>query len=315
MSPKPFKPKNRRKKMGNRNNIVLLVSILFIMGFFIPSVDASSFSDFFESLGEGDGIEVVSSDSFFSSFGVASFVTNGQHGSSYTLDSSNSVRLNVGDQECLFAGSNEQIEFRFIDLTVSTSNNVVLEGLIRSGNNNCFLISNNPKILETKTFIKSSSPFSSVPSFVSEGSSCGYKLDSSPLCQSGLTCEFFQCVNRDSFVCGDGICQTSETKSSCSIDCGSPPVCGDDICSAGETKGATYECLTDCRLDEDGGCTSFGTCPKSDCLKWLPIGFGKGICLEREKGFFESINKFWLVFWVIVILAFLYLIRPFVRFF
>ena len=41
-------------------------------------------------------------------------------------------------------------------------------------------------------------------SCVGEGSSCGYKNDASPFCCSGLNCDNFQCVDRDSNrFCGD----------------------------------------------------------------------------------------------------------------
>jgi len=44
-------------------------------------------------------------------------------------------------------------------------------------------------------------------------------------------------------TCGDKICQTTESKSSCSVDCGYPWVCGDEICGGTETSD---NCPKDC---------------------------------------------------------------------
>ena len=88
-----------------------------------------------------------------------------------------------------------------------------------------------------------------------EGDTCGTCPNSGPFCNSGLTCANFQCVSPAQ--CGDNICQTPETKTSCPADCGIAPVCGDGNCDAGETEGATYECPADC----EGGntCSDIGT--------------------------------------------------------
>lgn len=82
-----------------------------------------------------------------------------------------------------------------------------------------------------------------------EGQSCGYApgID----CCQGLDCDYFQCVDRNEIVCGDGICQYPETKTTCSLDCGEPPICGNGICEAGETLGATYYCENDCGNNPD----------------------------------------------------------------
>lgn len=77
----------------------------------------------------------------------------------------------------------------------------------------------------------------------SEGESCYPPYE----CQTGLTCANFQCVDLTSFVCGDGICQYTETQTSCPSDCTDAPVCGDGNCEAGETSGATYDCPADCK--------------------------------------------------------------------
>lgn len=50
-------------------------------------------------------------------------------------------------------------------------------------------------------------------------------------------------------VCGDGICNASETCETCPTDCGScGPVCGDGVCSSGET---CTSCPTDCFCPPD----------------------------------------------------------------
>jgi len=48
-------------------------------------------------------------------------------------------------------------------------------------------------------------------------------------------------------TCGDKICQTTESKSSCSVDCGYPWVCGDGICGGTETD---WNCPQDCPKPE-----------------------------------------------------------------
>ena len=98
-------------------------------------------------------------------------------------------------------------------------------------------------------------------------------------------------------VCGDGICETSETEVSCPADCersssggggggsGSPPaqsVCGDGSCSSDETE---VSCPADCVTNPvippvcgDGSCSSDETevsCP-ADCKPVIPI------CIDND---------------------------------
>jgi len=102
----------------------------------------------------------------------------------------------------------------------------------------------------------------------SKGQSCDgpSNLQSGKPCCSGLTCANFQCVDTSEFVCGDGICQYTETKTSCPADCGTAPVCGDGKCDSGETLGATYYCPADCKLLKVGDKCSIDTeCASNHC--------------------------------------------------
>ncbi|MCX6761078.1 MAG: DUF6483 family protein [Candidatus Nealsonbacteria bacterium] len=83
-------------------------------------------------------------------------------------------------------------------------------------------------------------------------------------------------------TCGDKICQSTESKSSCSVDCGYPWVCGDGICGGTETD---WNCPQDCPKPEvpsvycgDKICQSTegqNSCPV-DC--GYPLICGDGIC-------------------------------------
>ncbi len=78
-------------------------------------------------------------------------------------------------------------------------------------------------------------------------------------------------------VCGNGVCETGESKANCSADCGSAgPVCGNGTCESGET---TANCSKDCGpagpVCGNGACESGETtvnCPQDckttvDCCK------------------------------------------------
>jgi hypothetical protein len=69
-----------------------------------------------------------------------------------------------------------------------------------------------------------------------------------------------------STVCGNGVCETGETATSCAADCAPPPpVCGDGFCEAPETAAS---CQLDCGLQlptcGDGVCELGETC-RLDC--------------------------------------------------
>lgn len=83
--------------------------------------------------------------------------------------------------------------------------------------------------------------------------------------------------------CGNGLCETGETCTSCSTDCGSCVVCGNGLCESGES---CLNCSTDCgpcsSCDFDGVCEpgeSFQSCP--DC-RIISSCNNDGICQSGE---------------------------------
>lgn len=79
-------------------------------------------------------------------------------------------------------------------------------------------------------------------------------------------------------VCGDGICNGTETRASCATDC--PPECGDLLCEAGEN---TVSCPNDCPPEcGDGNCDpgeTMASCAM-DCT--APAECGDGRCEGDE---------------------------------
>lgn len=84
-------------------------------------------------------------------------------------------------------------------------------------------------------------------------------------------------------VCGNGVCESGETSTSCASDCGSTTVCGNGTCESGET---TSNCPADCTAAAvcgDGVCQAPETsdsCP-DDCLI-ITAECGNGTCESGE---------------------------------
>ena len=68
-------------------------------------------------------------------------------------------------------------------------------------------------------------------------------------------------------ICGDKICQSSESCSSCSLDCGSCQYCGDKICQSSESCSTCSSDCGPCRYCGDRICQSSESCStcSSDC--------------------------------------------------
>jgi hypothetical protein len=94
-----------------------------------------------------------------------------------------------------------------------------------------------------------------------QGKKCG-----NGVCQTGETCS--TCPADCGVcppVCGDASCNGSETCSSCPADCGAcppPPVCGDATCGGGETCSS---CPADCGVCPENQCTVDSDCVPEVC--------------------------------------------------
>jgi hypothetical protein len=73
-------------------------------------------------------------------------------------------------------------------------------------------------------------------------------------------------------LCGNGVCDPTETAASCQLDCG--PRCGDGVCEGNEAS----TCPSDCQTCGNGVCEGNepSTCP-SDCTVC-----GNGVCEGNE---------------------------------
>ncbi|MBQ1926561.1 MAG: hypothetical protein II180_10655, partial [Proteobacteria bacterium] len=100
------------------------------------------------------------------------------------------------------------------------------------------------------------------------------------MCESGETASTCPADCKNSPVCGNGTCESGETVSTCPADCKNSPVCGNGTCESGETASS---CPADCKkpVCGNGTCESgetASTCP-ADCKK--PV-CGNGTCESGE---------------------------------
>jgi secreted trypsin-like serine protease len=91
-------------------------------------------------------------------------------------------------------------------------------------------------------------------------------------------------------VCGNGACETGETKTSCPEDCGSAGTCGDGTCGAGESY---QSCASDCQ-QADCGQIGYAGCCAGDLLKYCEQGTLQMIncannksCGWRDAGYYD----------------------------
>lgn len=59
------------------------------------------------------------------------------------------------------------------------------------------------------------------------------------------------CRNRQTAVCGNGMCEAGETAASCASDCAQSAVCGNGVCEGGETPAT---CGADCQQVQNPVC-------------------------------------------------------------
>jgi hypothetical protein len=88
------------------------------------------------------------------------------------------------------------------------------------------------------------------------------------VCESSETCSTCPADCGVCASCGDGTCQTTETCSTCPADCGVCPSCGDGTCQSSETCST---CPADC-----GACVSCGdgTCQSTETCETCPADCG-----------------------------------------
>ena len=111
---------NLHKDSMKGQNIFLICIGMMVLFSSVPLVSAGSFADFLNDLGLGTFFRINNHDP--------------QYSQQVELDA---VFLEIGDQECLYTSSNEQIEFE-----VYSGNNLLVRGLIKSSDSHCFSSSN-----------------------------------------------------------------------------------------------------------------------------------------------------------------------------
>lgn len=91
----------------------------------------------------------------------------------------------------------------------------------------------------------------------------------SALCGTTAHCGWLNALPKCLIACGDGICNGTETCTTCSSDCGAcPAVCGDGVCSGTETCSSCLDdCFSSCSCES---ITSMSICTHMAGCAWDP---------------------------------------------
>ena len=102
------------------------------------------------------------------------------------------------------------------------------------------------------------------------------------ICSSGETCSSCAADCGACEFCGDGICTMGETCDSCSVDCGACEFCGDGICNSSETCDSCSEDCGTCEFCGDGVCNGEETCGSCAADCGACEFCGDGVCNNGE---------------------------------